>query len=77
MNFYTTYNRSFVYAIIFTIVITLAAAFIYSSLSKWQDSMVEKNKMVSELYVNKLYESAVSVINDLYSKFLLTTKDLS
>ena len=77
MNFYTTYNRSFVYAIIFTIVITLAAAFIYSSLSKWQDSMVEKNKMVSELYVNKLYESAVSVINDLYSKGLLTTKDLS
>jgi signal transduction histidine kinase len=60
-----------------TIVITIAAAFIYSSLSKWQESMVEKNKLVCELYVNKLYESAKSEINDLYNIGLMTTKDLS
>lgn len=77
MSFYKTYNRSFFYAIIFIIVITIAAAFIYSSLSKWQASMVEKNKTVCELYVNKLYESALSEINNLYSAGLLTSKDLS
>ncbi len=77
MSFYKTYNRSFFYAIIFTVVVTIAAAFIYSSLSKWQESMVEKNKLVCELYVNKLYESAEGDINNLYNAGLLTSTDLS
>lgn len=77
MSIYKTYNKSFFYAIIFTIVITITALFIYSSLSKWQDSMVEKNKLICESYVIKLYEAAKNDINNLYSVGLLTTKDLS
>ncbi|MCJ7820323.1 MAG: hypothetical protein MUP53_03895, partial [Bacteroidales bacterium] len=76
-NFFRTYNRSFLYAIIFTIVITIAAAFVYSSLSKWQESMVEKNKQVCELHANKLYEAALGDINLLNSKGLLISTDLS
>jgi signal transduction histidine kinase len=76
-DFFRTYNRSFLYAIVFTIVITIAAAFVYSSLSKWQESMVEKNKQVCELYANKLYEAALGDINLLNNKGLLISTDLS
>lgn len=77
MHFFRTYNRSFFFAIIFTVIVTLAAAFVYSSLSKWQDSMVEKNMLVCELYAGRLHDAALGDINTLYSQGLLTTSDLS
>ncbi len=57
--------------------VTVAAAFIYSSLSKWQESIVEKNKSVCELYAGKLYDSALGSITILGNLGLLTSKDLS
>ncbi len=77
MDTLKTYNRSFLYAIIFTVIVTIAAAFIYSSLSKWQDTMVEKNKLVCELYAGRLYDSALGDINALGNQGLLTNRDLS
>lgn len=76
-GFIRTYNRYFVYAIIFTILVTVAAAFIYSSLSKWQESMVEKNKAVCDSFAGKLYNSAQAEIDILDSLGLMTSKDLS
>ena len=76
MNFPKIQNRVFVYAIIFTVVITITAIFIYSSLSKWQNSMVEKNKLVCELYADKLLASATNDINIFGSKGFLGTGDL-
>jgi signal transduction histidine kinase len=72
-----TYNRYLLFAIIFTIVVTVAAAFIYSSLSKWQESIVEKNKSVCDLYAGKLYDSALEKIIFLEGLGLLVSKDLS
>jgi signal transduction histidine kinase len=77
MNLPKTYNRAFIYAIIFTVVVTLTAIFIYSSLSKWQNTLVEKNKLVCELFANKLFESALSSINVLGKKGLMGIKELS
>jgi two-component system, NtrC family, sensor histidine kinase HydH len=77
MYFLKTYNRAFFYAIVFTVVVSLIAIIIYSSLSKWQNTMVQKNKLVCELYVNKLYESAISDINTIGIEGLLEIKDLS
>jgi signal transduction histidine kinase len=77
MNFPRTYNRAFLYAIVFTIVVTLTAVFIYSSLSKWQNTMVEKTKLICELYANKLYNSAIIDIDSLGKEGLFGKKDLS
>lgn len=57
--------------------VTVTAAFIYSSLSKWQESIVEKNKSVCDLYAGKLYDSASGNLAFLDSLGLLTSKDLS
>ena len=72
-----TNNWAFISAIIFTLVITLAAIIIYSSLSRWHDALVEKNKAFCEFYATKLYESAVNEINFLGGKGMLESKDLS
>jgi two-component system, NtrC family, sensor histidine kinase HydH len=77
MYFHKTYNRAFFYAIVFTVVVSLTAIIIYSSLSKWQNTMVQKNKLICELYVNKLYESAINDINTPGMVGLLENKDLS
>jgi len=76
-SFIKTYNRYFILALIFTVVVTGAAAFIYSSLSKWQESLVEKNKSICDFYAGKVSGSAMESINSLYSLGLLTSKDLS
>lgn len=76
MNFPRIQNRVFVYAIIFTVVVTLAAIFIYSSLSKWQNRLVEKNKLVCELYADQLLASAMNDINHFGSKGFLGSSDL-
>jgi signal transduction histidine kinase len=76
-SFFKTYNRYFVYALIFTVVVTVAAAFIYSSLSNWEESLVEKNKDVCDLYAGKLYESASGDIAFLDSLGLLTSEILT
>jgi signal transduction histidine kinase len=76
-SFLKTYNRYFVYALIFTLVVTVAAAFIYSSLSKWETSLVEKNKSVCDLHSGKLYDASLPIISSLHSLGLLTAKDLS
>ncbi|MEI7423077.1 MAG: ATP-binding protein [Prolixibacteraceae bacterium] len=76
MNFPRIQNRVFVYAIIFTVVVTITAIFIYSSLSKWQNSMVEKNKLICELYADKLLASAKEDINLFGSKGFLGISDL-
>ena len=57
--------------------VTVAAAFIYSSLSKWQESLVEKNKSVCDLYSGKLYDAALGSIDSLYSLGLLTSDELT
>ena len=77
MNFPKIYNRVFVYAIIFTVSVTIAAIFVYASLSKWQNTMVEKNKLICEQYAGKLYVSAFYYINTLGYKGLLNNKNLS
>jgi signal transduction histidine kinase len=77
MKIFNTYNKSFIYAIIFTAVVTLAVAFIYSSLTKWQNSLVERNKLICELYAERLYDAAVGDISDLGCRGLLTKPDLS
>lgn len=77
MPFPRTYNHAFVYAIIFTVIVTIAALFIYSSLSKWQNSMVEKNKLVCELYATNLLDASEREIEILGNKGLLETGDLS
>ena len=51
--------------------------FIYSSLSKWQDTLVEKNSLICELYAGKLYDSAISDLNILWDRGLLDSKNLS
>jgi len=76
-SFFKTYNRYFIFALIFTLVVTVAAAFIYSSLSKWETSVVEKNKSVCDLYSGKLYDAAMGTIDSLHSLGLLTSDDLS
>lgn len=76
MKFPRIQNRVFVYAIIFTVIVTIAAIFIYSSLSNWQDSMVEKNKLICELYADKLLASAMKDINLFGSKGFLGISDL-
>ena len=76
MNIPGTYNRVFIYTSIFTVVVTITAIFIYSSLSKWQNTLVEKNKLVCELYANKLLLSSMAEINSLGSDGLLE-KDLT
>lgn len=55
----------------------MAAAFIYSSLSKWETSLVEKNKSVCDLHSGKLYDASLPIISSLHSLGLLTAKDLS
>ncbi|MEZ4999726.1 MAG: hypothetical protein R2744_12845 [Bacteroidales bacterium] len=77
MKFPRTYNNAFVYAIVFTIIVTVAAVFIYSSLSKWQNTMVEKNKQVCQLYAKKLHDASFEPINMLGQMGLLETGDLS
>ena len=77
MNFPKIYNRVFIYAIIFTVSVTIAAIFVYASLSKWQNTMVEKNKLICEQYAGKLYVSAFYYINTLGYKGLLNNKNLS
>ncbi|NLE34550.1 MAG: hypothetical protein GX622_05570 [Bacteroidales bacterium] len=76
-KFFKTYNRYFFFALIFTAVVTIAAAFIYSSLSKWQESLVEKNKEVCDLYAVKLHNSARESINQLHGLGLMTSRDLT
>lgn len=77
MNFIKTYNRAFIYAIIFTVVVTIAAAFAYASLSKWQESLVEKNKLVCQQYAMKLYDFAIHDINIIGASGRLESQDLS
>jgi signal transduction histidine kinase len=77
MHLPKTYNWVFISAIIFTIVVTMAAIIIYSSLSKWHDSLVEKNKVVCELYASKLLYSSNNDINFLGERGLLENKNLS
>jgi signal transduction histidine kinase len=76
MKFPRIQNRVFVYAIIFTVVVTIAAIFIYSSLSKWQNAMVEKNKLICEFYADKLLLSSRNEINIFGSKGFLGVNDL-
>ena len=76
MNFPRIQNRVFVYAIIFTVVVTIAAIFIYSSLNKWQNAMVEKNKLICEFYADKLLFASKKEINTFGSKGLLGVNDL-
>ncbi|MEI6275721.1 MAG: ATP-binding protein [Prolixibacteraceae bacterium] len=77
MSFPKIYNRVFVYAIIFTVVVTIAAIFIYSSLSKWQANMVEKNKLICEFYAEKLLYASINDINTFGSKGLLGINDVA
>jgi len=76
-SFFKTYNRYFIFALTFSVVVTVAAAFIYSSLSKWEESLVEKNKSVCDLYSGKLYEAAMVSMDSLYSLGLLTSDELT
>jgi signal transduction histidine kinase len=77
MHFPRTYNRAFLYAIIFTAIVTIAAVFIYASLSKWQNTLVEKNKLVCELYAARLHDSAIKDIYRLGAQGLIDKKSLS
>lgn len=77
MHLPRTYNRAFTYAIIFTIIVTIVAVFIFASLSKWQNSLVEKNKLICEFYAGKLHEGAIEKIKLLGDKGLLENKNLS
>jgi signal transduction histidine kinase len=77
LKFPRTYNRAFIYAVIFTIIVTIAAVFIYSSLSKWQNTLVEKNKLVCELYAGKLLDFSLESLRDLASRNLLENRNLT
>jgi two-component system, NtrC family, sensor histidine kinase HydH len=77
MHFPKTYNWAFITAIFLTILVTLAAIIVYSSLSKWHDTLVEKNKVVCELYAAKLHDSAEYSLKYLGEKGLLENKNLS
>lgn len=75
MNIPRTYNRVFIYTIVFTVVVAIAAIFVYSSLSKWQNTLVEKNKLVCKLHADKLLLFSMDEIKALGSDGLLD-KDL-
>lgn len=77
LKFTRTYNSAFIYAVIFTITVTLATLFIYSSLSKWQNTLVEKNKLVCELYAGKLLDSSIESLSDLAARNFLENKNLT
>jgi signal transduction histidine kinase len=77
MNFPKTYNRAFIYAIIFTVIVTLAAVFIFASLSKWQKALVKENQSTCESFAIRLHDSAISKINTIGQKGLLENKNLS
>ncbi|MBE0653741.1 MAG: hypothetical protein IH594_08080, partial [Bacteroidales bacterium] len=77
MKFPKTYNRAFIYAIIFTIFVTIAAVFILASLSKWQKTLVEENQLTCELFALKLHDSAMREINILGQSGLIEKKNLS
>jgi signal transduction histidine kinase len=77
MKFIKPHNKSFIYAIIFTAVIALTVAVIYSSLAKWQNSLVERNKLICELYTERLYDASAEAFSDLGSRGLLINLDLS
>ncbi|MDO9257484.1 MAG: ATP-binding protein [Bacteroidales bacterium] len=77
MYFPKTYNRAFIYAIIFTVIVTIAAVFIFASLSKWQNILVEENQSTCELFAIKLHDSAVRDINILGQTGLLENNSLS
>lgn len=77
MNILKTYNRAFINAIIFTIVVTIAAAFIYSSLSKWQEKMVERHKLICHHYAEQLEDYALSDITVLGKVGLFDNDTLS
>ena len=68
MNFPKTYNRAFIYAIIFTVIVTLAAVFIFASLSKWQKALVKENQSTCESFAIRLHDSAISKINTIGQK---------
>jgi|APIni6443716594_1056825.scaffolds.fasta_scaffold02209_2 signal transduction histidine kinase len=77
MNFPKTYNRAFIYAIIFTVIVTIAAVFIFASLSKWQNALVKENQLTCELFAIRLHDSAISQINSIGQTGLLENKNLS
>jgi signal transduction histidine kinase len=77
MHLRKTYNWAFISAIIFTIVITLAAVIIYFSVSKWHEALVGKNKVVCEQYASKLLDSANNALNFLGRKGLLENNNLT
>lgn len=75
MRLTRNYNRVFLYALIFTVIVTIIALYIYSSLSKWQNALVEKNKLICEFYADKLLIAARSDLNSFGSKGLLGSMD--
>jgi len=77
VNFLKVNNRAFIFAIIFTIVVTMVATFVYYSLTKWENELVEKKKLVCEMFVGKLHDHAIESFNIFGENGLLLRNDLN
>lgn len=71
------YNRALIFVIAFSVIVVALSLFVFISMSKWEEEMVERNKTLCQLYAEGLYQEAMNDIAFLYEAGHLTSDDLS
>jgi signal transduction histidine kinase len=71
------YNRALIFVIAFSVIVVVFSLFVFISMSKWEEEMVERNKSLCQLYAEGLYQEAMDDIAFLFEAGHLTSEDLS
>lgn len=72
-----SHNTLFLYAIAFTLSITILSVIVYGSLSRWEKRLVEETKEVCITYTNILYDAGSTEIEALGNDSLFVKNDLT